>query len=218
MTFMPCKTRAADNNPALAATIVGMSLVQQKALESMKVELELVTAGHVAVGHEIHTNNEFQREFNRYLDSFQGVIETAAELFGIYYEIKYTIKLTGEITTTLTNAPTNAIAVALSPDKSSIYKSLFNTTLEVANDIYKAAIAKQKLTEQDRNAILCKIRTKIMKVNDTMASLVMFLKCTTMESVWNKLLIKRKFIDKTGRSAIIERCMETWKSNVPKPY
>ena len=105
-------------NEVLAATIVKMSHDSRKALQAHQLAQALVSEGHVFLGREVQATNEFQREFNNYLDTFHDAISMAAELYGIFYEIKRTTKLVGEVSNTLSNAPTNSLAVLLTPNRS----------------------------------------------------------------------------------------------------
>ena len=212
------KVSAIQDNPALAATILKMKHDQEKAIKAQKLAQALMTEGHVFIGREVQATNEFQREFNNYLDSFHDAIVTAAQLYGIYYEIKKTVKLVGDVSEVLSSAPTNAIAVGLTPNRSGIYGTLINSSLEVAQDIYNACIAKQKLTEQDRNEILNKIRTKIRRVNSQLTQLVVFLRYTSLEDVWYRVTERMQFMTRRDKHAAIERCFERWHHNVIRNY
>ena len=216
--IFPCRMLAIQDNPTLAFWILKMKSDQEKAIKAEKLAQALMTEGHVFIGREVQATNEFQREFNNYLDTFHDAIVTAAQLYGIYYEIKKTVKLVGDVSEVLSSAPTNAIAVGLTPNRSGIYGTLINSSLEVAQDIYNACIAKQKLTEQDRNEILSKIRTKIRRVNSQLTQLVVFLRYTSLEDVWYRVTERMQFMTRRDKHAAIERCFERWHHNVIRNY
>lgn len=218
LVFVPGPMSAIEDNPFLAGTILKMKSDQEKAIKAQKLAQTLMTEGHVFIGREVQATNEFQREFNNYLDSFHDAIVTAAQLYGIYHEIKKTVKLVGDVSEVLSSAPTNALALSLSPNRSGIYGTLINSSLEVAQDIYNACIAKQKLTEQDRNEILNKIRHKIRRVNSQLTQLVVFLRYTSLEDVWYRVTERVKFMTRQDKHAAIERCFDRWHHNVIRNY
>lgn len=214
LLLTPDPIYAVQDNPNLAMWILKMKHDQEKAIKAEKLAQALMAEGHVFIGREVQATNEFQREFNNYLDSFHDAIVTAAELYGIYYEIKTTAKLVSDVSKVLASAPTNAIAVSLTPNRSGIYGTLINSSLEVAQDIYNACIAKQKLTEQDRNEILNKIRHKVRRVNSQLTQLVTFLRYTSLEDIWYNVKERAMFMTREGKHAAIERCFERWRHNI----
>jgi len=206
--------RAVEPNPALAAQFELAKVKAGKALNAQKLAQALVAEGHVFIGHEVQATNEFQREFNNYLDTFHDVVSLAAEIYGIYYEIKRTSKLVSQVSSAMSSAPANAIAVLLKPNTSGLYGSIINTSLGAAQDLYNASLSKQKRTEQDRNKILDAARTKIKKVNSDLAKLVIVLKYTTFEDLWHSIRTRAKYMDPERKHSIIERCLENWKYNL----
>lgn len=206
--------RAVEPNPALAAQFELAKVKAGKALNAQKLAQALVAEGHVFIGHEVQATNEFQREFNNYLDTFHDVVSLAAEIYGIYYEIKRTSRLASQVSSILSSAPTNAIAVLLTPNYSGLYGSIINTSLGAAQDLYNASLSKQKRTEQDRNKILDAARTKIKKVNSDLAKLVIVLKYTTFEDLWHSIRTRAKYMDPERKHSILERCLENWKYNL----
>lgn len=206
--------RAVEPNPALAAQFELAKVKAGKALNAQKLAQALVAEGHVFIGHEVQATNEFQREFNNYLDTFHDVVSLAAEIYGIYYEIKRTSRLASQVSSILSSAPTNAIAVLLTPNYSGLYGSIINTSLGAAQDLYNASLSKQKRTEQDRNKILDAARTKIKKVNSDLAKLVIVLKYTTFEDLWHSIRTRAKYIDPEKKHRIVERCFDNWKHNM----
>ena len=206
--------RAVEPNPALAAQFELAKVKAGKALNAQKLAQALVAEGHVFIGHEVQATNEFQREFNNYLDTFHDVVSLAAEIYGIYYEIKRTSRLASQVSSILSSAPTNAIAVLLTPNYSGLYGSIINTSLGAAQDLYNASLSKQKRTEQDRNKILDAARTKMKKVNSDLAKLVIVLKYTTFEDLWHSIRTRAKYMDPERKHSILERCLENWKHNM----
>lgn len=205
-------------NEVLAATIVKMSHDSRKALQAHQLAQALVSEGHVFLGREVQATNEFQREFNNYLDTFHDAISMAAELYGIFYEIKRTTKLVGEVSNTLSNAPTNSLAVLLTPNRSGIYGDIINTSLEVGQDIYNACLSKQKRTEQDRNVILSRVRVKIKKVNTMLVTLITYLRYTSLEDIWHNVTERYQFMNKEGKHAVIDRTFERWHYVATRKY
>jgi len=218
LLFSTGPMNAIENNPFLAGTVLKMKHDQEKALFAEKRAQAIMAEGHVFLGREVQATNEFQREFNKYLDSFHDAIVTAAQVYGIYNEIKKTVKLVGDVSEVLAAAPTNAIAVSLAPDRSGIYGTLINSSLEAAQDIYNACIAKQKLTEQDRNEILNRIRHKIRKVNSQLTQLVTYLRYTSLEDIWYNIREQARYMTRERKHAAIERCFERWHHNATRNY
>lgn len=214
VTFVPSPVDAVEPNLELAAQLELAKIKAVKVLNAQKLAQTLVAEGHVFIGHEVQATNEFQREFNSYLDTFHDVVSLAAELYGIYYEIKRTSRLASQVTSVLSSAPTNAIAVLLTPNYSGLYSSIINTSLGASQDLYNASLSKQKRTEQDRNKILYAARTKIKKVNSDLAKLVIVLKYTTFEDLWHTIRTRAKYMDPEQKHNIIERCFDNWKHNM----
>ena len=205
---------AVESNPTLAARIILAKNDFEKALQNQRNRQLMVGEGHVFIGREVQALNELQREYNDYLDQFHDAVSTAAELYGTFLEIKRTVKLSRRVSSILSDAPTNAIAVMLKPNTSGLYGSIIQTSLGAAQDIYNACISKKKLTAQDRNKMLTDARTKIKKVNNDLAKLIIVLRYTTFEDIWFSIRTRAKYMDKERKHAVIERCYDNWKHNI----
>ena len=205
---------AVESNPTLAARIILAKNDFEKALQNQRNRQLMVGEGHVFIGREVQALNELQREYNDYLDQFHDAVSTAAELYGTFLEIKRTVKLSRQVSSILSDAPTNAIAVMLKPNTSGLYGSIIQTSLGAAQDIYNACISKKKLTAQDRNKMLTDARTKIKKVNNDLAKLIIVLRYTTFEDIWFSIRTRAKYMDKERKHAVIERCYDNWKHNI----
>ena len=215
LTALPTiRMSAVESNPELALQITMNKQQMEKALKAEKLAQALMSEGHVFVGREVQATSEFQREFNKYLDSFQGTVAIAAQLFGIYYEMKRTTKIVSQVSSTLASAPANAIAVGFKPRGSGLYTSIINTSLSAAQDLYNACIAKQKMTEEERRRILTDCRTKIKRVNSDLNKLLVLLKYTTFEDIWFGIRERAYFLSAERKNAVIERCYRNWKHNI----
>ena len=204
-----------EPNPTLALRFLQAKKDYEKALQAQKRIQELVAEGHVFIGREVQATDEFQRQFNNYLDSFQGVVGIAAELYGTFLEIKHTTKLVNQISSILSEAPTNAIAMMLRPNTNrGLPEIIIQTSLLAAQDLYKACLSKQKMTEQQRQKILYDARIKIRKVNENLVKLVIALKYTSFEDIWHSIRMRAKYMDRERKQTIIERCYDNWKYNI----
>ena len=205
---------AVESNPTLALAIVQAKNRAVKALQAQRNAQEMVAEGHVFVGREVQALNEFQREYNNYLDTFHDAVSMAADLYGTFLEVKRTKKLVEQVSSILSDAPTNAIATLLRPNNAVMYQTIIQTSLDVGQDIYNACLSKQKRTEQDRHKILTNVRKKIKEVNKQLTKLVIVLRYTTLEDVWFAIRLRAKYMDKERKHALIERCYDKWKHNI----
>lgn len=214
MAFAPSGSFAVESNISLWAEILDLKNRQEDALETQR-RIQLIEAeGSVFTGRVVQATNEYLREFNDYLDSFQGVVCIAAELYGIYSEVKQTVKLTGQVSSIISSAPSNSIALLMKPNERGIYTAILNTSLEAAQDLYKACIAKQKMTEAQRQKILDGARTKIKEVNRMLTRLCIVLKYTTFESLWKAMQTRASLMCAEKKHLIVERCFGNWKNNI----
>ena len=205
---------AVETNGTLALQFLTAKNRFEKALENQRNRQLMVGEGHVFIGREVQAINELQREYNDYLDQFHDAVSTAAELYGTFIEIKKTVKLSRQVTEIIADAPANAIAVMLKPNTSGLYGTILQTSLGAAQDIYNACISKKKLTAQDRNRMLTDARKKIKKVNSDLTKLIIALKYTTLESIWNSIRIRAKYMDRDRKHDLIELCFDNWKLNI----
>lgn len=202
-----------EPNAKLAWAILENKKKYESALKAQRRAQELMAEGHVFTWREVQATNEYIREFDRYLDSFHESITLAAELFGTFLEVKRTVKLAGQVSSIISSAPSNAIAVMLQPSTSGLYRSILNTSLDAAQNIYDACLSKQKRTEQDRNKSLELARKKIKKVNSDLTRLIIVLKYTSFEDIWYSVRERAKFLSSERKHAIVERCFDNWKHN-----
>lgn len=154
----------AQNDPVLAGMILTYTNKAEKELKNQEKVMLMQTTGHIWTKEEVEGTTNLQREFNNYLDSFRSIVCYAAQTYGFYYEVSRLTDNMGDFTKQLGRSPANALAVALSAQRSRIYRELLMNSVEIVNDIRTACLAENKMTEKERMEIVFGIRPKL-KIN-----------------------------------------------------
>lgn len=209
------QSRAQSNtyDPTRVATVQVAKIQEKNSLKKETAAQDLMTAGYIATNGEMEKNNNFQRQFNAYVDSFRNVIQIAAEVFGIYYEVR---QITGNINRVeegLTKNGTNPIALAIHNSRGSIYTDIYQSGISIMEDIKKACFSKAKLTEKERLEIIGRVRPKLRTMNRQLVQLATLLHYTTFLDIWNEITGHGYQFNPDKKRTVIEEAMEKWKNN-----
>ncbi|MCS2613157.1 hypothetical protein NXY41_09150 [Bacteroides fragilis] len=199
----------AQNDPVLAGMILTYTNKAEKELKNQEKVMLMQTTGHIWTKEEVEGTTNLQREFNNYLDSFRSIVCYAAQTYGFYYEVSRLTDNMGDFTKQLGRSPANALAVALSAQRSRIYRELLMNSVEIVNDIRTACLAENKMTEKERMEIVFGIRPKLKIMNKKLQRLTKAVKYTTMGDIWRE-------IDEGARPAadkrdIVEAAKRRWR-------
>lgn len=199
----------AQNDPVLAGMIQTYTNKAEKELKNQEKVMLMQTTGHIWTKEEVEGTTNLQREFNNYLDSFRSIVCYAAQTYGFYYEVSRLTDNMGDFTKQLGRSPANALAVALSAQRSRIYRELLMSSVEIVNDIRTACLAENKMTEKERMEIVFGIRPKLKIMNKKLQRLTKAVKYTTMGDIWRE-------IDEGARPAadkrdIVEAAKRRWR-------
>lgn len=181
-----CEVRA-QNDPALAGMILLYTDKAQKELKNQEKVMLMQTTGHLWTKEEVKATTDLQREFNNYLNSFRSIVCYAAQIYGFYYEISRLTDNMGDFAKQLSRNTANALAVALSTQRSRIYRELMMNSVEIVNDIRVACLSENKMTEKERMEIVFSIRQKLKMMNKKLQRLTKAVKYTTMGDIWHKI-------------------------------
>lgn len=207
-------------DPVRAAMILKYSEQAKKALEAQNRAQILMSTGHIWMETEIDATTNFQKEFNKYLDDFHGILDFAAEIYGIYYEITQISKNVSDLNSVVSSHPANALAVAFHTRRNVVYRNIIINGVNIVMDIktlcFGDSIGGPKMTEKDRMDILTGIRPKLRLMNKQLRALNMAIRYTTFLDVWNEITDRASIYEGVDKKAIIERCMRDWKNNANK--
>ena len=199
----------AQNDPVLAGMILLYTDKAQKELKNQEKVMMLQTTGHIWTKEEVQATADLQREFNKYLDSFRSIVCYAAQIYGFYHEISRLTDNMEDFTRQVSRSTTNALAVALSTERSRIYRELMLGSVEIVNDIRMACLAENKMTERERMEIVFGIRPKLKLMNTKLQRLTKAVKYTTMSDIWYEIDEgARPVADKRD---IVEAAKRRWK-------
>lgn len=199
----------AQNDPVLAGMILLYTDKAQKELKNQEKVMMLQTTGHIWTKEEVQATADLQREFNKYLDSFQSIVCYAAQIYGFYHEISRLTDNMEDFTRQVSRSTTNALAVALSTERNRIYRELMLGSVEIVNDIRMACLAENKMTERERMEIVFGIRPKLKLMNTKLQRLTKAVKYTTMSDIWYEIDEgARPVADKRD---IVEAAKRRWK-------
>lgn len=203
---------AAQTDPTLAGMIVLYTDKAEKQLKSQEKVMLMQTTGHIWTKEEVEATTGFQRQFNDYLDSFRSVISYAAQIYGFYHEIGKLTENMGGLTRQLEKSPDNALAVALTPRRSSIYRELILSSVDIVNDIRQVCLSDMKMTEKERIEIVFGIRPKLRLLNRNLRRLTLAVKYTSLSDVWREIDCRAKSYD-VDKWKITDEAFERWRSN-----
>ena len=207
-------------DPVRAAMILKYSEQAKKALEAQNRAQILMSTGHIWMETEIDATTNFQKEFNKYLDDFHGILDFAAEIYGIYYEITQISKNVSDLNSVVSSHPANALAVAFHTRRNVVYRNIIINGVNIVMDIktlcFGDSIGGPKMTEKDRMDILTGIRPKLRLMNKQLRALNMAIRYTTFLDVWNEITDRANIYEGVDKKAIFEKCMRDWKNNANK--
>lgn len=204
-------TAARAQQDAVRVTTIEVASDQlKKAIEKQQKAQALMTAGHLLVQEETKKTTDFQRDFNKYLETFHDVLSIAAEVYGIYYEVTQTSKVISEIEDILKESPENGLAVAFSAKKSKVYTDLVKCGIDIIADIRQACFSNMKMTEKERLKLMKNIRPKLRKMNQQLRKVALALRYTTFLDVWHELAGTAYRIKPEKKSDIIKQCRRDW--------
>jgi hypothetical protein len=175
----------------------------------------LQTTGHIWTNEEYEATTNFQRQFNDYLDSFRSVLTYAAQIYGFYYEVGKITENMGTLTKQIKASPTNAIAVALTPNRNTIYRNIVLTSLDIVNDIRQVCMSDIKMTEKERVEIVFGIRPKIKAINTLLQRLYMAVKYTSLSDVWREIDCRAMSYD-VDKNKLSTEAFKRWRNNGKK--
>lgn len=209
--FGICKGHA-QNDPTLAGMIVVYTDKAEKQFKAQEKVMLMQTTGHIWTKEEVEATTDFQRQFNDYLDSFRSVISYAAQIYGFYHEIGKLTENMGGLTSQLEKSPGNALAVALTPRRSSIYRELILSSVDIVNDIRQVCLSDVKMTEKERIEIVFGIRPKLRLMNRNLRRLTLAVKYTSLSDVWREIDCRAKSYD-VDKWKITDEAFERWRGN-----
>ena len=141
---------AQGQDPTLAAMILLYTDKAKKELKQQEEMMLLETTGHVWITEEVNATTDLQKEFNKYLDDFHGIIMYAAQIYGFYHEIDRMVDNLGSFSDQLSAHPSNALAVALSSNRNKIYREIIMGSVDIVNDMRQVCLSDTKMTEKER--------------------------------------------------------------------
>ena len=82
---------AQGQDPTLAAMILLYTQKAKSELKQQEAMMLLESTGHIWITEEVNATTDLQKQFNKYLDSFHGIIMYAAQIYGFYHEIDHLV-------------------------------------------------------------------------------------------------------------------------------
>ena len=201
----------AQLDPTLTAMILEYT---QKAKSQYNTQLETMaveTEGHVWLKQEVEATKNYQRQFDRYISTFRGIISYAAQVYGFYYEINHLTENMGRLSHQIGETPVNAVAVALHRNRNDIYVDIINRSVGIVNTIRQVCID-TKMTEKQRIELVFSIRPQLQQMNRKLAMLTKLVRCTTMAQVWYEIEYQ-SLPHREGKAGIVEECLGAWRVN-----
>lgn len=202
---------AQGNDPVLAGMIALYTDKAKKELKQQEQMMLLESTGHIWITEEVNATTDLQREFNKYLDDFHGIITYAAQIYGFYHEIDRIIDNLGSFSHQLSEHPTNALAVALSSNRNKIYREIIMGSVDIVNDIRQVCLSDTKMTEKERMEVVFGIRPKLKLMNGKLRHLIKAVKYTSLADVWAEIDYNAR--SEADKASITRQCMERWKRN-----
>ena len=202
---------AQGNDPVLAGMIALYTNKAKKELKQQEQMMLLESTGHIWITEEVNATTDLQREFNKYLDDFHGIITYAAQIYGFYHEIDRMIDNLGSFSHQLSEHPSNALAVALSSNRNKIYREIVMGSVDIVNDIRQVCLSNTKMTEKERMEVVFGIRPKLKLMNRKLRHLIKAVKYTSLADVWAEIDYNAR--SEADKASITRQCMERWRRN-----
>lgn len=202
---------AQGNDPVLAGMIALYTNKAKNEYKQQEKMMLLESTGHVWITEEVNATTDLQKEFNKYLDDFHGIITYAAQIYGFYHEIDRMVDNLESFSHQLSEHPSNALAVALSSNRNKIYREIVMGSVDIVNDIRQVCLSDTKMTEKERIEIVFGIRPKLKLMNRRLRHLVKAVKYTSLSDVWAAIDYSAR--SEADKASITRQCMERWKRN-----
>ena len=201
--------RAQGQDPTLAAMILLYTEKAKSEFKQQEAMMLLESTGHIWITEEVNATTNLQKQFNKYLDSFHGIIMYAAQIYGFYHEIDHLVGNLGAFNDQLSAHPSNALAVALSSNRNKIYREIIMNSVDIVNDVRQVCLSDTKMTEKERMEVIFGIRPKLKLMNKKLQRLTKAVKYTSLGDVWAEI----DYNARTGvdKKSIVERSMLGWK-------
>ena len=202
---------ASITDPVLVEMILLYENQTKKALRAQEAAMMAITSGHIWTKEEVEGVYNLQKEYNSYLDQFNGLLVYAAQGYGFYHEVGKLTENFGKLTKQLKASPMNAVAVALTPKRNKIYRELIMTSVDIVNDIRQVCLSDIKMTEKQRMEIVFGIRPKLKKINKKLMHLALAVKYTSLNDVW--LEIDNRARNPLNKTRIADAAFRRWRNN-----
>ena len=202
---------AQGNDPVLAGMIALYTNKAKNEYKQQEKMMLLESTGHVWITEEVNATTDLQKEFNKYLDDFHGIITYAAQIYGFYHEIDRMVDNLESFSHQLSEHPSNALAVALSSNRNKIYREIVMGSVDIVNDIRQVCLSDTKMTEKERIEIVFGIRPKLKLMNRRLRHLVNAVKYASLSDVWAEIDYSAR--SEADKASITRQCMERWKRN-----
>ena len=202
---------AQGQDPTLAAMILLYTQKAKSELKQQEAMMLLESTGHIWITEEVNATTDLQKQFNKYLDSFHGIIMYAAQIYGFYHEIDHLIEQLGTYSNQLGTHTTNALAVALSSNRNKLYRELIMNSVDIVNDVRQVCLSDTKMTEKERLEVLFGIRPKLKIMNRKLKRLIRAVKYTSLADVWAEIDYNAR--SEADKPTIVQQCKERWKRN-----
>lgn len=210
LTIVGCCRVSAQIDPGLEGLILLYTENAKKELKAQERSMMLETTGHIWL-EEWEETTKIQQKYNNYLDQFRSIVTYAAEIYGFYHEISMMTDAMGGLVKQLEANPANALAVAISANRSAIYRELILTSVDIVNDIRLVCLSDIKMSEKERVEIVFAIRPKLKQMNYKLRRLTRAVKYTTLGDVWRE--IEGNAYPPANKKEIAERAIRDWKYN-----
>lgn len=211
LPFWGVERLAAQNDPTLAGMILLYTDKAKKELKQQESMMLLESAGHIWITEEMNGTTDLQKEFNKYLDEFHGIITYAAEIYGFYCEIDKMVENMNVFSRQLGHQTANAVAVSLSSKRNQIYRDLIMESVDIVNDIRQVCFSNNKMTEKERVEVVFRIRPKLKRMNQQLRHLIKAVKYTSMADVWAEIDYHAR--SEADKKSITRQSMERWRRN-----
>ena len=198
-------------DPVLLSLIVANEKSAKKTLRAQDAAMMAISTGHIWTKEEVEGVYNLQKEYNAYLDQFNGLLVYAAQGYGFYHEVGKLTENFGKLTKQLKASPMNAVAVALTPQRNKIYRELIMTSVDIVNDIRQVCFSDIKMTEKQRMEIVFGIRPKLKKINKKLMHLALAVKYTSLNDVW--LEIDSRARNPLNKTRIADEAFRRWRNN-----
>lgn len=198
-------------DPGLVTLIQTYEGQAKKALRAQDAAMTAMTTGHIWTREEVDATTQLQRQYNEYLDMFNGLLVYAAQGYGFYHEIGRLTENFGDLTRQLKASPANALAVALTPKRNKLYRDLILMSVDIVNDIRLTCLSDIKMTEKERMEIVFGIRPKLKSMNRKLRHLARAVKYTSLNDVW--LEIDSRARQPVNKNRIADAAFRRWRNS-----